>query len=118
MKVFVASISTESNTFAPAALTGLRLEVDGLPVPPERLTVQEGAVAAARVRIKNPYLSLVPYSAFNHLMMNALADGVTVVASTVAAAACLPINIGYSPRCFDDSFLKSGRARIFSNALM
>lgn len=31
-----------NNTFAPAALTGIALEVDGQPVPPRRLTLQAG----------------------------------------------------------------------------
>jgi hypothetical protein len=31
-----------SNTFAPATLTGIGLEVDGQPVPPDRLTLQVG----------------------------------------------------------------------------
>jgi alpha-N-arabinofuranosidase len=47
-----------SNTFAPATLTGIALEVDGQPVPPEKLTVQGGEGkprTAAGITPGNPF---------------------------------------------------------------
>jgi hypothetical protein len=34
-----------NNTFAPATLTGMGLEVDGQPIPPDQLTLQAGRVS-------------------------------------------------------------------------
>jgi alpha-N-arabinofuranosidase len=47
-----------NNTFAPAALTGMALEVDGQPVPPDRLTLQTGereARTAAEIAVDTPF---------------------------------------------------------------
>jgi alpha-N-arabinofuranosidase len=46
------------NTFAPATLTGLELEVDGLPVPPDRLTLQAGEATP------RPALEITPQAPF------------------------------------------------------
>ena len=47
-----------NNTFAPATLTGLHLEVDGVPVPPDRLTVRVGEGAP------RPAIEITPEAPF------------------------------------------------------
>jgi hypothetical protein len=43
-----------NNTFAPATVTGMRLEVDGRPVPPENLTLRAGEGASLRAAAITP----------------------------------------------------------------
>ncbi|MBN1656895.1 MAG: hypothetical protein JXA93_00765, partial [Anaerolineae bacterium] len=63
------------NTFAPATLTGIALQVDGRQVPPERLTVQGGEDqprAASEIAPDNPF----PLSV--GVVVTVRASGVTV----------------------------------------